>query len=201
MMSMKQLDSECDTVFLLLTAGSAKHSDHNSTTIARHLEHCASCRSIAEALRPALHLVHEALPHADQIDLPVYGDHDPEATIMGRIESLEPASNASHVSTADRNRRYVVAMAVAAALLWLLLWNRSPADNGISVAAHQGAVVDLADFAGELPAVCLTIDARANQHLAVNARQCCTTCHHADEDAPKVRTIARLTATCHACHQ
>ena len=80
----------CDAVFEALTSGPVIAGSSEAAAIEEHLTACDSCRQLAEALRPATHLVHEALGEEAARGLPMYLDaHDTVVTeIMQRVETL-----------------------------------------------------------------------------------------------------------------
>ena len=62
----------CDQVFQVLTRSSFPASESTDSAVEAHLRTCFDCRSMAEALRPALDLFHEAMSPHDRQGLPVY---------------------------------------------------------------------------------------------------------------------------------
>ena len=63
----------CDHVFDCLTRGPFPSGSRDDDAVQRHLDVCHECRQLAEALRPAVALLHEALPASEAADLPAYG--------------------------------------------------------------------------------------------------------------------------------
>ena len=62
----------CDQVFEILTRGPFPSGEADDAIVELHLTACHECRQLAEALRPAVELMHEALD-SDQADvLPGY---------------------------------------------------------------------------------------------------------------------------------
>jgi hypothetical protein len=62
----------CDQVFDVLTRGPFPTGDPVDEAVERHLRACHECRQLAEALRPAVALMHEAVAADQAIDLPEY---------------------------------------------------------------------------------------------------------------------------------
>lgn len=63
----------CDQVFDVLTRGPFPSGSRDDQGVQRHLDVCHECRQLAEALRPAVALLHEALPANETAELPSYG--------------------------------------------------------------------------------------------------------------------------------
>jgi hypothetical protein len=69
---------DCDQVFMILTSGPFPTGESWDEQVEAHLETCADCWRLAEALRPALEVFQEAVPPAESRDLPGYwGDARP----------------------------------------------------------------------------------------------------------------------------
>jgi hypothetical protein len=62
----------CDQVFEVLTRGPFPTGDPEDDAVERHLRACHECRQLAEALRPAVALLHEAIASDDAMALPEY---------------------------------------------------------------------------------------------------------------------------------
>jgi hypothetical protein len=62
----------CDQVFDVLTRGPFPAGEPEDDAVERHLRACHECRRLAEALRPAVALLHEAVSSDEAIDLPEY---------------------------------------------------------------------------------------------------------------------------------
>ncbi|RIK83317.1 MAG: hypothetical protein DCC68_04130 [Planctomycetota bacterium] len=67
----------CDQVFDILTRGPFPSGAASDAAVQRHLSGCAECRQLAEALRPALDLIHEAVPPEESWGLPGYWEDVP----------------------------------------------------------------------------------------------------------------------------
>jgi hypothetical protein len=62
----------CDQVFDVLTRGPFPTGDPEDDAVERHLRACHECRQLAEALRPAVALLHEAIGTDEATALPEY---------------------------------------------------------------------------------------------------------------------------------
>jgi len=63
---------KCDQVFEVLTRGPFPSGSSDDANVELHLEACHDCRQLADALRPAADMFHEAMPHNEHDDLPGY---------------------------------------------------------------------------------------------------------------------------------
>lgn len=79
---------ECDQVFMILTSGPFPTGEAWDEQVEAHLEACASCWRLAEALKPALEVFQEAVPPTESRDLPGYwGDARPAAEVVAELTS------------------------------------------------------------------------------------------------------------------
>ena len=77
---------DCDQVFMILTRGPFPTGEAWDEQVEAHLEICADCWRLAEALRPALEVFQEAVPPAESRELPGYwGDARPAAAVFGQL--------------------------------------------------------------------------------------------------------------------
>ena len=77
---------DCDQVFVILTRGPFPTGEIWDEDVEAHLETCADCWRLAEALRPALEVFQEAVPPAEGRDLPGYwGDARPTGTVVSAV--------------------------------------------------------------------------------------------------------------------
>jgi hypothetical protein len=96
---------DCDQVFMVLTSGPFPTGDRSDVAVEEHLECCASCWRIAEALRPAHDLFEEAVPASESRDLPGYwGDAVPARLAMADVQqtALRTAALQRSVRTEPR---------------------------------------------------------------------------------------------------
>jgi hypothetical protein len=68
----KKLLMNCDQVFEVLTRGPFPTGEPGDIAVEHHLRACHECRQLAEALRPAVALLHEAVEPEQAMDLPEY---------------------------------------------------------------------------------------------------------------------------------
>jgi hypothetical protein len=77
---------ECDQVFKVLTSGPFPTGESWDEEVEAHLEACADCWRLAEALRPALEVFQEAVPPAESRNLPGYwGDARPASAAVAEL--------------------------------------------------------------------------------------------------------------------
>jgi hypothetical protein len=77
---------DCDQVFVILTRGPFPTGEAWDEEVEVHLESCADCWRLAEALRPALEVFQEAVPPAESRELPGYwGDARPAAAVVAEL--------------------------------------------------------------------------------------------------------------------
>ncbi len=69
---MKRTLLNCDQVFDVLTRGPFPTGEPEDDAVERHLRACHECRRLAEALRPAVALLHEAIEIDEATALPEY---------------------------------------------------------------------------------------------------------------------------------
>jgi hypothetical protein len=82
---------DCDQVFMILTRGPFPTGEIWDEEVETHLETCAECWRLAEALRPALEVFQEAVPPAEGRDLPGYwGDARPASTVVAELAGAPP---------------------------------------------------------------------------------------------------------------
>lgn len=77
---------DCDQVFMILTRGPFPTGEAWDEQVEAHLESCADCWRLAEALRPALEVFQEAVPPAESRELPGYwGDARPASEVIADL--------------------------------------------------------------------------------------------------------------------
>jgi hypothetical protein len=92
---------DCDQVFVVLTRGPFPTGEIWDEEVEAHLETCADCWRLAEALRPAIEVFQEAIPPSESRDLPGYwGDARPAAMVVS-----EMSQSAARVALSSRVRR------------------------------------------------------------------------------------------------
>ncbi len=94
----------CDQVFMILTRGPFPTGEMSDEAVEAHLETCADCWRLADALRPALEVFQEAVPPAESRDLPGYwGDARPAANVVAEL-----TNSAARIATAHHGQRSIV---------------------------------------------------------------------------------------------
>jgi hypothetical protein len=95
---------DCNQVFMILTRGPFPTGEPWDEQVEAHLETCAECWQLAEALRPALEVFQEAVPPAESRNLPGYwGDARPAASVVAELR--EAASQTALASGVRQKRR------------------------------------------------------------------------------------------------
>lgn len=77
----------CDEVFEILTRGPFPTGAASDGIVESHLSHCDECRRLAEALRPAVELLQEAIASDEGRDLPRYWGNLAEPQAGGLVKS------------------------------------------------------------------------------------------------------------------
>lgn len=103
----------CDRVFDVLTRGPFPTGAESDAAVERHLGHCAECRRLATALRPAVELFEEAIRPEDSRGLPSYWGEVTEphpaaydatfATLEEEISVAKTTRRALHRARATRS--------------------------------------------------------------------------------------------------
>jgi hypothetical protein len=169
----------CDQVFDCLTRGPFPSGGREDEAVQWHLEACHECRQLAEALRPAVALLHEALPVGEQADLPTYGaaqeDEDlcerADGALAARIRMIMDRGETRPRSITSQEKwlyavRFLAASVLALALGTLLagvFWQNKQGEVGqLKIAPvlgsehHQPNAEGLVRLAAlNLPRVCL----------------------------------------------
>lgn len=190
---------DCDDVFDRLTRGpfpsdAADDSTADDEAVESHLFVCHECRELAEALRPAVKLMHEAYADAPA--------HDESLPAYRGVPSL-----AHSVAPARRTGEWSVGwQLVAASLLGVTIgtlaasgWFSAQgpvAPMAVSGSPNASGLAMLASL--ELKDACLP----TSMALASAERlRCCTDCHSSSAAKKKAVDVARLQLACVACHE
>jgi hypothetical protein len=97
---------DCDRVFMILTRGPFPTGEPWDEQVEAHLESCAECWRLAEALRPALEVFQEAVPPAESRELPGYwGDARPASVLSEAIHGASRTALAAGVRRVARPQR------------------------------------------------------------------------------------------------
>ncbi len=145
---MRKLLMNCDQVFDVLTRGPFPTGDESDEAVERHLRACHECRQLAEALQPAVELLHESLAAEHAADLPEYqgvlavversvatADRAPRTPLVVRQLARPPI--------AQRRPWTLAGLAQAAVALVMLAAIGSLVWNVISTAKHPAGHSDL----------------------------------------------------------
>jgi hypothetical protein len=200
----------CDEVFDILTRGPFPTGAPSDGIVESHLNHCDACRQLAEALRPAIELLQEAIGPEESGSLPCYG---------GAAEPWGGPSAASlKTKQAVATRRFAAAACIGLVLAGLLrqvvlqgAMARRGMPPAVAVAASWRLDTDARQWAQELPlgercrqpVAGLTLAAARPGQPAEDALQlaCCLGCHaaHGNSLLPTAR-LGGFVQACQACH-
>ena len=199
----------CDQVFDCLTRGPFPSGSADDDAVQRHLDACHECRRLAEALRPAVALLHEALPAGEAAELPSYGAADvdddlcerADGALAARIRLMLDRQEVRPRTVLSQEKwlsavRFLATSVLAMALLTLLagvFWqSREGVGRRVVIAPvfigerHQPTAEGLVHLAAlNLPKVCLpAVSAKdapssASEGAVSAAYGCCTRCHAA----------------------
>jgi hypothetical protein len=207
---------DCDQVFEVLTRGPFPTGEAIDGPVERHLATCHECRALAEALRPAMELLHEAIDAEESRDLPGY--YGAPSTSGGLAQLVAAAIDAEQAEVAvprtktrpaswwrdwlltSRAETFFAAMAggVLLVLAMVALQGVMPtraSQSVVAAAPTQEGIIHLASL--NLRNECFSW--KPGQELAVN--HCCTECHAAGGKlASPPKTVAIIAANCRACH-
>ena len=208
---------DCDQVFDVLTRGPFPTGEASDDNVEHHLACCHSCRQLAEALRPAVELFHEAIETTDSGDLPGYrGALAPQSIGLAqlvaeavRVEDSPPRSPAVRPQPArpatwldkvtERPLRLMTALACGA-LFAASVWGSGL--TGHSLPARPSSAISLSDD-GLVHLASLQLQPRCfSEPTGFSRLQCCTECHAAKSPQPSLatRSLAVVASSCRACH-
>jgi hypothetical protein len=215
----------CDQVFEVLTSGPFPAGHPSDSTVELHLQSCHDCRQLAEALRPAVEMLHESLAGTDNHALPSYegtlraADVGLPQSVMTMIEEEAACSLAVPVATTTERRigrnGWPIAVAIVMVVFMGVLAVRQQFP-GQSATDYELAGTPSSDhqpddsgkqylLAMRLPTICFHIDESRTDNSQVAPRQmhlCCTQCHNAARpDRSPLTNVAFLERSCKACHQ
>lgn len=203
--------TNCDAVFEVLTRGPFPSGAAEDAAVERHLRCCHACQSLAEALRPAVALLHESVTEFEGRDLPSYHGPRPRPSLTEWFVGDQPnrwGFTRSGV-TAVSMLSLVVALLAA-----VVQWSAPPSFRAARVApppvAQQTQRGDAWLQTLALGDACLSEpvhrrfggEARSSDASAdVTKTSCCTQCH-VWSGAPRLSRVAMDTflASCRACH-
>lgn len=223
---MPKLLMNCDQVFEVLTRGPFPTGAESDESVEHHLRCCHDCRELAEALQPAVELLHEAISPDEASGLPEYQgllaalDHQVVTAEADRPTLLSVRRLAEPKTSQRRPLSLVTYARLSAALvlfmaLGSLIWGVvSTTKHGIAhrdrapARLDQAGLVTLASL--NLPAKCfpreLLPQTGAAQPAAAavinqDVLRCCTECHNGASTGRSVLgNVATLHRSCVACH-
>jgi hypothetical protein len=190
----------CDDIFDVLTRAPFPAGNSEDEIVESHLAVCHDCRQLAEALRPAVGLFHEAIQEEADDALPAY---------RGELAPLLMNDRSCTISPNPQARRPSLRLLTAlAACLVIAVFSATALLSGGNGRLGDASVTSTAMApddrnltlltALELPSDCKTRDVST---IAVATYQCCTKCHHANSrNSSSRRTIVKSSAACVACH-
>ena len=180
----------CDQAFETLTAGPVDLGSDRAAKLNEHLRACGSCRDLADALRPACHLLHEALAHEQRLGLPVVlSAHDAHVgRIMSRVGDV-PITRPRRINWTGAG----AALAMSACVLVLLIPWGGMMERRIDVIDVSRTLASL-----QLPAACELL--KSSEHAGgkgpdIAAAQTCEDCHQANQPVMAVNLVC-----CTECH-
>lgn len=171
----------CDRVFDVLTRQPFPSGADDDPTIEEHIRSCHECRQLAEALRPALNLLHESLADQPTIgwnridalrdsgnDLPSYsglstqsidaisGKNDEAAVgqIMERVHEAANDLKSSDMNRTTWNSGSLIGLACLAATILMMFVASQPVANGSEDLANNAERFQYL-AAGGVPVGCL----------------------------------------------
>jgi hypothetical protein len=146
----------CDEVFDILTRGPFPTGAPSDGIVESHLGQCDACRQLAEALRPAIELLQEAIAPEESGDLPRYGGAAAEArlpwsevdspTLKTKQKRAVRRANRAMTPASDPVVRpwRAVARFVAAACIGLMLAGMLRQIIASGAAVHRGGPLPVA---------------------------------------------------------
>jgi hypothetical protein len=210
----------CDQVFDVLTRGPFPTGDASDYWVEEHLGCCHECRHLAEALRPAVELFHEAIQPEDSRELPGYrGVHARQSggpglaqLVAQAIETEAPAATARpvlevqhawHVWLASWKLQLTTALALGMLLMLTLSGSHSSGLPLAQVSTHPVGYHPSTEGFATLAALPLSTACQLPAAATQNAGwHCCTQCHAAQR-GPQVSSavLTHIATSCQACHR
>ena len=217
----------CDRVFDILTRGPFPAGEPSDEAVEWHLEVCDDCRRLAEALRPAVELLHEAIVDDETESLPGYSGRlafegtpwsdtgEPEA---GRLAiQRRPMLRRAVLGGGKAQRLWRFAAAAALGVMLALGLNAMDVPDGNNLpAGAQGPLSPCSRGLGQLAALNLPEFCFETRSDAVGIMrdgpvmtgpvdrrnfQCCARCHaEGRARLVSVERISTVVRSCQICH-
>jgi hypothetical protein len=151
----KHLLLNCDQVFDVLTRGPFPTGAPDDEAIEHHLRACHECRQLAEALRPAVSLVHEAVAASEALNLPEYQGSLPSSMPWQKgspqIQRLSRAHAADRAAQSIHALRLLASSVLVAALSLLLFCATMFSRPGAPLLQPRSSLAMLSPMSGGLP--------------------------------------------------
>ncbi len=156
---MKNVLLNCDQVFDVLTRGPFPSGEPSDEGVEHHLQACHECRRLAEALRPAVALLHEAVDRDQATGLPEYqgslpprhdADPAPRPLSLG-MRQVARRPHSGHAFDRAVSAVRVIAASLLLAALGVLTYSFAVAPAGANRAAGLGGLLGDRDEAAHLP--------------------------------------------------
>ena len=227
-MTMRKLLMNCDQVFEVLTRGPFPTGADSDQAVEHHLRCCHDCRELAEALQPAVELLHEAIGPDEASGLPEY--QGVLASVKHSVATAEawrptplavrrlappraPLPRPSTLASVARFAAALVLLAALASLVWGVLStakHTASKREPIPARLDQAGLLTLASL--KLPAGCLPRETIASvgaselpgapaATINQEALRCCTECHNAAHPGrAMLGTFSAMQRSCVACH-
>lgn len=185
---------DCDTVYDRLTRGPFRGEGENDRLVSAHLAVCHDCRTLAEALRPAVDLFHESMQSDERTQLPTY-------EIQGK-----PARRIAYYAVAPM--LLVLLAGIGTAVMQRGATDGRPAValamNDPTVRSQCTHSTSTSENAPSVAVGLVNSNALGNDD-AVRDREgasCCTHCHAAaGSHRLSMHSVVKLIAECEVCHQ
>jgi len=219
---------KCDQVFDVLTRGPFPTGADDDVDVERHLRACHECRQLAEALRPAVELLHESIEAGESDQLPGYhgslvSAFEPQldAAVMTMIRRENRKTAKLELSVRKKYPSFINAgwFAAVALLGVVFCFAVLAAQRLTHVARHDQRSIGIDSLerfqpdedglrqlvALNLPDGCLCGNVERKQSPKVQSSaiyQCCTRCHSAtSKHQPPIDSVAMLARSCEMCHE
>ncbi|MFT5524825.1 MAG: hypothetical protein ACI9G1_000794 [Pirellulaceae bacterium] len=202
---------DCDQVFDVLTRQSFPSGTGDDNAVEFHLLGCHECRQLAEALRPAVGLLHESLNKDECLGLPSYDsdcDVDLTARIMDQVALVEVRPSQRWFSSGQLSTALAVVIVATAGVCGMAWQQNSPGSDinsevGIAASTLTNKPLQLASLnVGEACLLPAPKDALQNSKPPFDATryQCCTSCHSEKQvDSVPAESILQ-NGGCFVCH-
>lgn len=198
----------CDDVFDILTRQPFPSGSAEDALVELHLGACHECRCLAEALRPAVGLIHESMHETDDQSLPAYRGVLAEAGVHRILDRSAGSATAVQRGRAPRVERAaafgggVLAGIVAAMVIWVVAGGDGlRGGTGVAVMGSSGSRMSLPG--GRNRRIEIPDDTGRVLLGSLQLKPCCFSSSSADQagfDAVAVSEEMREFVCCTMCH-